>query len=741
MISMIKIVFIVCGFLAAVLACAKLFCKECQKESVQALKEAAPAVLFLIATYGIFIPSALFLGNAKEFTIAYTAILPLIGIVSATLLAGTLAVAVILSGKRLFYHYVMLLFGGTLGLYAQSSFLNPKLPKLNGTKIDWSLFALSGAVSAGAWLFCIIGIQLLTWFYREKTCTVAKYVSYFLSVVQMLSLVILFVTAKGGSASDIALSKEDEFAVGSRKNIVVFVLDSFESADFEAFMKADEKRKADFTDFTFYRNAVSGGAYTSVAMPVLLTGVEYDPTCGTYENYLKEAWGEATLYADLKAQNFDVRLFTDARFMTNIPDGVIDNAQPMESSYYITDYTAFGKDFYKFVNFYAMPQHLKQMFWLYGDDVSKTIQAAPVDEKQIAPGGGHTDKTEYYKFDDVLFYQDFSNAGGLLEKYENAFRLYHLFGAHGPYTMNEAMERTDGKDTSKGQQAAGSISIVLAYIAQLKQQGLYDNSTIIITADHGDHAANAGIEQNPMYLMKEAGEKHPYAVSAVPIHFRNVVATIAAAAMEDYAAYGPAIGDIDENSDVERLHTVISDAARDFEALYEERTFNRFIIPADARDNQNIRHHDVYGINRFRYVLGDDIAFTPDNAYADAISYRLYRENGTGIASNELTLCMELGNAIEGDVEWHFTYADVYHDSQRIRIYANGDKIANITCTREGIGQEQVVVIPAGCIKEGMLRLRLVFPNAVTPHQLDATNPDTRVLSVAFTSMRLESAK
>ena len=49
----------------------------------------------------------------------------------------------------------------------------------------------------------------------------------------------------------------------------------------------------------------------------------------------------------------------------------------------------------------------------------------------------------------------------------------------------------------------------------LKQQGLYDNSTIVIMADHGYH----GLSQNPLLLVKDRNEDHPYTVSDACISY------------------------------------------------------------------------------------------------------------------------------------------------------------------------------------------------------------------------------
>ncbi len=61
-----------------------------------------------------------------------------------------------------------------------------------------------------------------------------------------------------------------------------------------------------------------------------------------------------------------------------------------------------------------------------------------------------------------------------------------------------------------------------------------------------------------------------------------------------------------------------------------------------------------------------------------------------------------------------------------------------MVCTHDDIGKEMTVTIPGDCVENDLLVIRMVFPNAVTPNQLDRNNPDTRVLSVTFDSMWLK---
>ncbi len=725
----------------------KLWNKERRQEAINNVKTVFPAMIFFVVTFCVFMPNSLFLGNIKEFFLPYRNAFGVILLVACLSAAGILTAAIIIPkmSRGGAQRYAALLFGITICMYIQGNFLNAKLPELNGAQIDWTGYRIPAIISMCFWIVTLIACQILLSLGNLKKLSVLEklhiknmqcvfdYVAYFLTVVQLVTLVVLVLTTNRSMTTTVALTKEDEFSVGTDNNIIVFILDAFESEKFEETVIADKQYESSLEDFTFYRNAVSGGAYTKAALPLLLTGIEYEPAWMTHDEYLVEAWTTTQLYDDLEKEGFDVRIFTSPTYITHVTEGMIDNAKTIGKNYNISGRYEFAKDLYRFTAFYAMPHYIKQLFWFYNDDTFHVMQA-PVSDEKLAADSQSVENADYYGFDDVQYYEDFK-VSGLEVKYKNAFRLYHLLGAHPPFTMNEAIERVSEEETSQESQIQGVMKIVFSYIEELKTAGLYDRSTIIITADHGSE----GLEQNPAFLIKEAKENHPFAINEAPIHFRNVAAAIARAAMEDYAAYGASVYDIDENSDVERLHTVKDAIAkRGFPDLEYPRLYGRFIIPPDARNADAIAYHDVYNINRFAYQLGDIISFAGSNRYAESINYRLYQEDGVGIASNELTLCFDLEDYKRGNLEFSFWYRSVYNDAQKIRLYANGQKIADMLCTAEEIGQEKKAAIPAGCIKDDVLVLRMVFPNAVTPHQLDKTNPDTRVLSVAFESMKLQ---
>jgi hypothetical protein len=70
------------------------------------------------------------------------------------------------------------------------------------------------------------------------------------------------------------------------------------------------------------------------------------------------------------------------------------------------------------------------------------------------------------------------------------------------------------------QNVEASIKIAEAFINKLKEAGVYDNSSILIMADHGYQDTDDIKDRfNPLLMIKGFGEKHPFAVSEAPISY------------------------------------------------------------------------------------------------------------------------------------------------------------------------------------------------------------------------------
>lgn len=530
-----------------------------------------PPTIFLIFTFAIYMPSSLFISNIDDFALDYIKIVPLIALVSVAVLVIVYIIGLIIPIKRLFYSYVLLVFSLALGFYIQGNFLNPVFNSLNGKEIAWSQYKINGIISIIAWILVFVVPQVVYAIKENIMSLIVKWGSLFVTAMQLVSLVVLLLTTHKVVSNDFAVTKNGEFELSSKNNTIMFVVDTLDASWFEDMLLPNEEYKESLKDFTYFDDAVAGGAPTVLGIPTLLTGkIDMDASRDTSE-YYKDAYESSSLFADMQKSNCNVKLFTEFYYLDYCDKNSVDNLK-MEQKYVISSRRGFMECLYKFVSFYAMPQFLKQNFWLYSGEFNQYITL-------------EDNTSNLYKLDDAQFYQDFKEKGITTQNDKDTFVMYHLNGAHSPYVMDENAQAVPSDSIGVDSQIRGIFKIIKEYMDELKAKGIYDSSTIIITADHG----GIDLYSNPAILVKERNANHDeMVVSDSKITFTNVNNTIASSTLKDSSAYGENVFEVGDKQMV-RFHVAPNDLTENVfkdNAYAKEQLWSLLIIPADKRADE-----------------------------------------------------------------------------------------------------------------------------------------------------------
>ena len=530
-----------------------------------------PPSIFLIFTFAIYMPSSLFISNIDDFALDYIKIVPLIALVSVAVLVIIYIIGLIIPIKRLFYSYVLLVFSLALGFYIQGNFLNPAFNSLNGKEIAWSEYKINGIISIIAWILVFVVPQVVYAIKENIMSLIVKWGSLFVTAMQLVSLVVLLLTTHKVVSNDFAVTKNGEFELSSKNNTIMFVVDTLDASWFEDMLLPNEEYKKSLKDFTYFDDAVAGGAPTVLGIPTLLTGkIDMDASRDTSE-YYKDAYESSSLFADMQKSNCNVKLFTEFYYLDYCDKNSVDNLK-MEQKYVISSRRGFMECLYKFVSFYAMPQFLKQNFWLYSGEFNQYITL-------------EDNTSNLYKLDDAQFYQDFKEKGITTQNDKDTFVMYHLNGAHSPYVMDENAQAVPSDSIGVDSQIRGIFKIIKEYMDELKAKGIYDSSTIIITADHG----GIDLYSNPAILVKERNANHDeMVVSDSKITFTNVNNTIASSTLKDSSDYGENVFEVGDKQMV-RFHVAPNDLTENVfkdNAYAKEQLWSLLIIPADKRADE-----------------------------------------------------------------------------------------------------------------------------------------------------------
>jgi hypothetical protein len=178
-------------------------------------------------------------------------------------------------------------------------------------------------------------------------------------------------------------------------------------------------------------------------------------------------------------------------------------------------------------------------------------------------------ETEYPKYESAdmkVIYDYFGENPLTLFEDKNNFTFLHIAGCHLPNKYNEnfeAPEKSDEWNSMVSMQQ--SFKIINRYIDQLKELGLYENATIIITGDHGSlqnsdtRLPTDPSRPNPILtalFVKESGSSEtPLAVSSAPVMQADILPTILRSeGIQSDTDFGRSVFEIQEDEIRTRKH-------------------------------------------------------------------------------------------------------------------------------------------------------------------------------------------
>lgn len=479
----------------------------------------------------IFGPAEIYFVNVAEFKFVYGEFVWLlsgIAIISSAVISFLTAFLPPVVRKIIWSVF----FGLSVAGYAQIMFINEGLDLL-GMNPEGYQSGIGQAVFNGLLWLALLALIIFLALWKEKIWqSIICFGAVFLIGIQSVAWISLML-----SAEEIAykyeegewyLSGEDQFKVSSGKNIIVFVLDYFSNQYIEPTMKQYPDLLDGLNDFTYYSNTdcTYFGTYPSLAH--MLSGSEPDPSI-SINDWTSKIWqDEKTVgfYQALHDQNYVVNVYTpDKNMLCGMNSAEILNQNfsnvTNAGQDFNVNYVLLAKTMIKMSAYRMFPYALKPYFYANVNEYSEII----------------TPKSRGICHENHRYYNHLSEEGLTADDESNYYIFHHLSGTHvyettadGEYSENTSLEET----------AKGCMVIVGEYLDQLKELGVYDDATIIITADHGGPR-----DSQVIFFMKNAHEAHgEMLISNAPIGLTEFQATIAQAAGIDYSPYGPAVSDI-----------------------------------------------------------------------------------------------------------------------------------------------------------------------------------------------------
>lgn len=296
------------------------------------------------------------------------------------------------------------------------------------------------------------------------------------------------------------------------KNILIFVIDSLEREQAHAAMEDEQygaKLRAQFKGFTEYLDNVGTGSDSLVAVANLLTG-DYPESVAGIVDYYESVFSSKSVLGDCLENGWDVFLAPSAlgHGYTNQKKNLFEEeaAMPVVQRPIVEGQPW---NLAEFCRFRWMPFALKARFlWLAPKGLSRSSGVGWSREWKLFPA---------------------LEKAPVSESSKGTFAFFHTSGVHIPVDYNrngELMQFPDNSDHGCVEMAVFLLSQLAELFDSYRERGIYDNSLIVVLADHGHHAylENDFSEKSgtlpgaarPFLWVKPIGAMEDFATSILP---------------------------------------------------------------------------------------------------------------------------------------------------------------------------------------------------------------------------------
>ena len=526
--------------------------------------------LFFAFTLIVFGPYEIFIANTNDFTFAFrdfwwmTVSVALIYVIAATFILVVLP-------EKLSLVCCNLIFSFTVCCYIQAMFLNGKMKVLIGEHIQWSKLTVISNIMF--WISIFIVTILLFIFLRKFWTKLLTFLSCAVIIMQAVALASLLISTNILSEKKSGyISSEEMFELSENDNVIVFILDYFDGTTMASILSENPDFLKPLEGFTYFPNATSVHSRTYPSITYLLTGnmCYFDQKPSTWVN---NAFENSNFLPTLYNTDVNVGLYTFEFYIGNNAKNNICNYVSSKPS---LRYKETVKYMIKMVLYRDMPYIVKNRFYYDVYDINWNVNTATRIDTSVQNAKESTMIPEYKNFDDEWFFNILDRQKLSLSESKGTFRFYHLGSCHLDLSNREVY-------------GIRSLEIVYEYLQQMKDLGIYENSTVIIVSDHGSSGSGDTLDMPhktavPLLIAKPSGTlSEELKVSYAPVSHTDFIPTVLNGFSLDYSDYGRSFFDISETEQRDRYYY--------YSALYThedgEVELREYKVTGDAADSNS----------------------------------------------------------------------------------------------------------------------------------------------------------
>ena len=290
----------------------------------------------------------------------------------------------------------------------------------------------------------------------------------------------------------------------NKKNIIVIMLDMFTGGNIREILQIHPDLSKKFDGFTWYEDSMSAGSFTIYGKPGILGGEETTPVnlnkdkSQSLEEKINTGW--AKFLNVLQKENYRVSIYDHTWLKTEILQPKLIKPANLINTYWMWD--GFSSRWAK-ANHLTVNSSLSPVKTLYAISL---FRASPLSIKKKIYANGQWAKTVdtnqnnlNWALNNLSLLDGLSTTSSSRITKENTFKFFINELTHVPWSLNaQCKPSTIGKGSGneKERNKNGTFSAhlhveycalesVITFLNWLKDNGIYDNTMVILVSDHG----------------------------------------------------------------------------------------------------------------------------------------------------------------------------------------------------------------------------------------------------------------
>lgn len=317
------------------------------------------------------------------------------------------------------------------------------------------------------------------------------------------------------------------FRFSPRENVLVLLLDGLQSGVVEDIFRRDPELRSAFDGFRFYRDALGVAPTTFISLPAIHSGIEYEPQ-GSLHVYFEESIRLRSFMSRFADAGYEAALVNPMEGLC--PDGIAvcttsaqllrsSGAQLRSESLRLLDLSLF-----RLAPVWVKARIYDDGNWFFAGRFDRSEEISRI--------------FEHNRLLDEM--------GRRLTVREGppTLKVVHSLATHTPFVLN-ADCRTLGPSSVEqlAPQARCALLAVARLLDALEAAGIYDQTELLLVADHGIGIENAAVPTasahdrewarragyaNPAFLLKRRADRGELRDDASEVHLPDVAATLCA---------------------------------------------------------------------------------------------------------------------------------------------------------------------------------------------------------------------